>query len=127
MYRYDEFDDKLVGERVEQFRRQVERRLAGELSEDQFKPLRLMNGLYMQLHAYMLRVNVPYGSLSSKQMRSFAHIARTYDKGFGHFTTRQNIQYNWVKLEETQRLELVREAIRAFGPSVRTDQPVESE
>ena len=74
MYRYDEFDDKLVGERVEQFRRQVERRLAGELSEDQFKPLRLMNGLYMQLHAYMLRVNVPYGSLSSKQMRAFAHI-----------------------------------------------------
>ena len=101
MYRYDEFDEKLVGERVEQFRRQVKRRFAGELSEDQFKPLRLMNGLYMQLHAYMLRVNVPYGSLSSRQMRKFAHIARTYDKGFGHFTTRQNIQYNWVKLEDT--------------------------
>jgi len=104
MYRYDEFDAKLVGERVEQFRRQVERRLAGKLSEDQFKPLRLMNGLYMQLHAYMLRVNVPYGSLSAKQMRRFAHIARTYDKGFGHFTTRQNIQYNWINLEETPDL-----------------------
>ena len=124
MYRYDEFDDKLVGERVEQFRRQVERRLAGELSEDQFKPLRLMNGLYMQLHAYMLRVNVPYGSLSSKQMRAFAHIARTYDKGFGHFTTRQNIQYNWVKLEETP--DLLREladvevtAIQSSGNCVR--------
>ena len=104
MYRYDEFDEKLVGERVEQFRRQVDRRMSGELTEDQFKPLRLMNGLYMQLHAYMLRVNVPYGSLSSKQMRAFAHVARTYDKGFGHFTTRQNIQYNWVKLDETPDL-----------------------
>ena len=101
MYRYDEFDQKLVGERVQQFRRQVARRLAGELTEDQFKPLRLMNGLYLQLHAYMLRVNVPYGTLSSRQMRKFAHIARTYDRGFGHFTTRQNIQYNWIKLEQT--------------------------
>jgi sulfite reductase (NADPH) hemoprotein beta-component len=101
MYRYDEFDHKLVTERVAQFRRQVKRRLAGEITEDQFKPLRLMNGLYLQLHAYMLRVNVPYGTLSSRQMRRFAHIARTYDKGFGHFTTRQNIQYNWIKLEET--------------------------
>jgi len=101
MYRYDEFDEKLVAERVEQFHRQVERRVAGELTEDQFKPLRLMNGLYMQLHAYMLRVNVPYGSLSSAQMRKFAHVARTYDKDFGHFTTRQNIQYNWIKLEDT--------------------------
>ena len=100
MYRYDEFDHRLVAERVEQFRRQVQRRMAGELSEDQFKPLRLMNGLYLQLHAYMLRVNVPYGSLSSKQVRKFAHIARVYDKGFGHFTTRQNIQYNWIRLEE---------------------------
>ena len=104
MYRYDEFDQTLVAERVDQFRRQVQRRLAGEISEDQFKPLRLMNGLYMQLHAYMLRVNVPYGSLSSAQMHKFAHIARTYDKGFGHFTTRQNIQYNWVKLEDTPDL-----------------------
>jgi len=101
MYRYDEFDHKLVTERVNQFDRQVQRRLAGDLNEDQFKPLRLMNGLYLQLHAYMLRVNVPYGTLSSAQMRRFAHIARTYDRGFGHFTTRQNIQYNWVKLEDT--------------------------
>lgn len=101
MYRYDEFDHKLVNERVEQFRRQTQRRLNGELTEDQFKPLRLMNGLYLQLHAYMLRVNVPYGCLSSRQLRKLAHIARRYDKGFGHFTTRQNIQYNWIKLEET--------------------------
>jgi sulfite reductase (NADPH) hemoprotein beta-component len=100
MYRYDEFDQTFVNERAAQFRRQVRRRLSGELTEDQFKPLRLMNGLYLQLHAYMLRVNVPYGTLSSRQMRAFAHIARTYDRGFGHFTTRQNIQYNWIKLEE---------------------------
>ena len=100
MYRYDEFDRTLVAERVAQFRRQVRRRLAGELTEDQFKPLRLKNGLYLQLHAYMLRVNVAYGTLSSRQMRRFAHVARTYDRGFGHFTTRQNIQYNWIKLEE---------------------------
>ena len=125
MYRYDEFDQTLVAERVEQFRRQVQRRLTGEISEDQFKPLRLMNGLYMQLHAYMLRVNVPYGSLSSEQMHKFAHIARTYDKGFGHFTTRQNIQYNWVKLEDTP--DLLREladvevtAIQSSGNCVRT-------
>jgi sulfite reductase (NADPH) hemoprotein beta-component len=101
MYRYDEFDERFVNERVAQFRRQVKRRIGGELTEDQFRPLRLMNGLYLQLHAYMLRVNVPYGTLASKQMRKFAYIARTYDKGFGHFTTRQNIQYNWIKLEET--------------------------
>ncbi len=124
MYRYDEFDAKLVNERVEQFRRQVERRLTGTLTEDQFKPLRLMNGLYMQLHAYMLRVNVPYGSLSSRQLRKFAHIARTYDKGFGHFTTRQNIQYNWIKLEETPDLlqelaEVEVNAIQASGNCVR--------
>ena len=101
MYRYDEFDRKLVDERVEQFRRQVDSRISGELSEDRFKPLRLMNGLYLQLHAYMLRVNVPYGCLSSDQLRKLAHIARTYDRGYGHFTTRQNIQYNWIKLEDT--------------------------
>jgi sulfite reductase (NADPH) hemoprotein beta-component len=100
MYRYDEFDARFVNERVAQFRRQVSRRLAGELTEDQFRPLRLMNGLYLQLHAYMLRVNVPYGTLSSRQMRKFALIARTYDRNFGHFTTRQNIQYNWIKLEQ---------------------------
>jgi len=101
MYRYDEFDERFVHERVTQFRRQVQRRLKGELTEDQFRPLRLMNGLYLQLHAYMLRINVPYGTLSSKQMRKFAYIARTYDKNYGHFTTRQNIQYNWIKLEQT--------------------------
>ena len=100
MYRYDEFDQQFVAQRVAQFRRQVKRRLAGELNEDQFRPLRLMNGLYLQLHAYMLRVNVPYGTLSSRQMRQFAHVARKYDRGFGHFTTRQNIQYNWIKLAE---------------------------
>jgi sulfite reductase (NADPH) hemoprotein beta-component len=100
MYRYDEFDARLVNERVEQFRRQANRRLSGELTEDQFKPLRLMNGLYLQLHAYMLRINVPYGAISAKQMRQLAHIARTYDKGYGHFTTRQNIQYNWIQLKE---------------------------
>ncbi len=100
MYRYDEFDQKLVDERVEQFRGQVARRLSGELTEDQFKPLRLMNGLYLQLHAYMLRVAIPYGTLSSRQLRMLAHIARKYDKGYGHFTTRQNIQYNWPKLAD---------------------------
>jgi sulfite reductase (NADPH) hemoprotein beta-component len=98
MYRYDEFDAQFVSERVEQFAGQVERRLKGELTEDQFKPLRLMNGLYLQLHAYMLRIAVPYGTLSSKQMRKLAHITRTYDKDFGHFTTRTNLQLNWIKL-----------------------------
>ena len=98
MYRDDEFDARCVAERTEQFAGQVERRLKGELTEDQFKPLRLMNGLYLQLHAYMLRVAVPYGTISSRQMRMLAHIARKYDKGYGHFTTRQNIQYNWPKL-----------------------------
>jgi len=98
MYRYDEFDARFVAERTAQFKTQVERRLKGELTEDQFKPLRLMNGLYLQLHAYMMRVAVPYGTISSRQMRMLAHIARKYDKGYGHFTTRQNIQYNWPKL-----------------------------
>jgi sulfite reductase (NADPH) hemoprotein beta-component len=98
MYRYDEFDARFVAERTAQFKTQVERRLKGELTEDQFKPLRLMNGLYLQLHAYMLRVAVPYGTISSRQMRMLAHIARKYDKGYGHFTTRQNIQYNWPTL-----------------------------
>jgi len=104
MYRYDEFDARLVNERVAQFRRQTERRLSGELTEDQFKPLRLMNGLYLQLHAYMLRVNVPYGALSSAQMRQLAYVARKYDRGYGHFTTRQNIQYNWVQLKDVPDL-----------------------
>ena len=100
MYRYDEFDAAFVRQRTEQFSHQVKRRLSGELTEDQFRPLRLMNGLYLQLHAYMLRVAVPYGTLNSKQMRKLAHIARTYDRGYGHFTTRQNIQYNWPKLKD---------------------------
>lgn len=99
MYRYDEFDHKIVTDRVNQFRGQVNRRVSGELSEDAFKPLRLMNGVYLQLHAYMLRVAIPYGTLSSKQMRMLAHIARKYDRGYGHFTTRQNIQYNWPSLD----------------------------
>lgn len=101
MYRYDEFDHAFVTSRVAQFRDQVERRLSGELAEDAFKPLRLMNGVYLQLHAYMLRVAIPYGTLNSKQMRMLAHIARKYDRGYGHFTTRQNIQYNWPKLSDT--------------------------
>ena len=100
MYRYDEFDAAFVRDRVSQFRDQVQRRLDGELNEEQFRIHRLMNGLYLQLHAYMLRVAVPYGTLSSKQMRKLAHIARRYDKGFGHFTTRQNIQYNWPALKD---------------------------
>ncbi|NRQ14496.1 nitrite/sulfite reductase [Ensifer sesbaniae] len=101
MYRYDEFDHAFVSSRVEQFRDQVGRRLSGELAEDAFKPLRLMNGVYLQLHAYMLRVAIPYGTLSSRQMRMLAHIARKYDRGYGHFTTRQNIQYNWPRLSDT--------------------------
>jgi len=100
MYRYDEFDAAFVRERTAQFADQVRRRISGELSEDQFRPLRLMNGLYLQLHAYMLRIAVPYGTLNSRQMRMLAHIARTYDRGYGHFTTRQNIQFNWPKLKD---------------------------
>ena len=100
MYRYDEFDATFVSERVEQFRDQVARRLSGELTEDQFKLHRLMNGVYLQLHAYMLRVAIPYGVLSSRQLRKLAHVARRYDKGFAHFTTRQNVQYNWPALAD---------------------------
>ncbi|WP_427450822.1 nitrite/sulfite reductase [Litorimonas sp. WD9-15] len=100
MYRYDEFDAQLVAERTKQFRGQVERRLAGRLSEAEFRPLRLMNGLYLQLHAYMLRVAIPYGTLNSEQMRMLAHLAEKYDRGYGHITTRQNIQYNWPKLPD---------------------------
>ena len=99
-YRYDDYDRTLVGERVEQFRDQVERRISGELTEDEFKPLRLMNGVYLQLHAYMLRIAIPYGTLSSRQLRKLAHIARTYDRGTGHFTTRQNLQFNWPRLSD---------------------------
>ncbi|WP_404713389.1 nitrite/sulfite reductase [Sphingomonas sp. MMS24-J13] len=101
MYRYDEYDQAIVDTRVEEFRDQVNRRLSGEMSEDQFKPLRLMNGLYLQLHAYMLRVAIPYGTLNARQMRMLAHIARKYDRDYGHFTTRQNLQFNWIKLEDT--------------------------
>jgi len=101
MYRYDNYDQALVDERVQQFRDQVRRRVAGELSEDEFKPLRLMNGLYLQLHAYMLRIAIPYGTLSTVQLRKLAEIARRYDKGYGHFTTRQNLQFNWIRLEDT--------------------------
>ncbi|MEM7057988.1 MAG: nitrite/sulfite reductase [Pseudomonadota bacterium] len=100
MYRYDEFDHRFVAERTSEFRGQVQRRLEGSLTEDEFKPLRLMNGLYLQLHAYMLRVAIPYGTLNSRQMRMLAHIAETWDKGYGHFTTRQNIQFNWPKLKD---------------------------
>ncbi|MFZ5726734.1 MAG: nitrite/sulfite reductase [Pseudomonadota bacterium] len=100
MYKYDEYDHAMVEARVAEFSDQVRRRLAGEITEDQFKPLRLMNGLYLQLHAYMLRVAVPYGTLDSRQMRMLAHIARKYDRDYGHFTTRQNIQYNWIKLAD---------------------------
>ena len=100
MYVYDDFDRTLVDERVREFRDQVNRRLSGELTEEEFKPLRLMNGVYLQLHAYMLRIAIPYGTLSSDQLRMLAHVARRYDRNYGHFTTRQNIQFNWIKLEE---------------------------
>ena len=101
MYRYDKYDHLIVKERIAQYRSQVERRINDELTEAEFVPLRLQNGLYMQRHAYMLRIAVPYGLLSSSQMRMFAHIARKYDRGYGHFTTRQNIQFNWIELEQT--------------------------
>ena len=100
MYRYDEFDRAFVTERVAQFRGQVERRLSGEITEDQFKPLRLQNGVYLQLHAYMLRIAVPYGTLSPAQLRMLAFIARKYDRGYGHFTTRQNLQFHWPALKD---------------------------
>ncbi|BCM21724.1 nitrite/sulfite reductase [Mesorhizobium sp. J8] len=100
MYRYDEFDHDFVQARVAEFSDQVKRRLAGEITEDQFRPLRLMNGVYLQLHAYMLRIAVPYGTLNSRQMRMLAHIARKYDKGYGHFTTRQNLQFHWPALAD---------------------------
>jgi sulfite reductase (NADPH) hemoprotein beta-component len=104
MYRYDHYDHQIVKERIAQYTDQVRRRLSGELAEDEFRPLRLQNGLYLQRHAYMLRVAVPYGLLSSAQMRMFATIARKYDRGYGHFTTRQNIQYNWINLEDTPQI-----------------------
>src|SRR5947207_2350581 len=100
MYIYDAFDRRLLAERVTEFRDQVARRLSGELTEEEFKPLRLMNGVYLQLHAYMLRIAIPYGTLSTLQLRKLAEIARKYDRGYGHFTTRQNIQFHWIKLAE---------------------------
>jgi len=104
MYSYSEFDEAFVRERVAQFTQNVERRLDGSLTEDEFRPLRLMNGLYLQLHAYMLRVAIPYGTINPAQMRQLAHIAQTWDKGYGHFTTRQNIQFNWPKLEDVPKM-----------------------
>jgi sulfite reductase (NADPH) hemoprotein beta-component len=124
MYRYDEFDRIFVKERVAEFRSQVERRLDGSLSDDEFKPLRLMNGLYLQLHAYMLRVAIPYGTLSARQMRQLAMIADKWDKGYGHFTTRQNIQFNWPKLSDVPEMldalsEVEMHAIQTSGNCIR--------
>lgn len=124
MYRYDEFDHQFVAERVRQFRDQAERRLAGALTEDEFRPLRLMNGLYLQLHAYMLRIAIPYGTLSSRQMNRLADIAEKWDRGYGHFTTRQNIQFNWIKLEDTADIlaalaEVEMHAIQTSGNCIR--------
>lgn len=130
MYVYDQFDHAFVRDRVKEFSDQVARRLTGEITEDQFKPLRLMNGLYLQLHAYMLRIAVPYGVLSSQQMRRLAHIARTYDRDFGHFTTRQNLQFNWIKLADAPKIleelaEVEMHALQTSGNCIRnttTDQ-----
>jgi sulfite reductase (NADPH) hemoprotein beta-component len=104
MYRYDAIDKEFVADRAAEFREQVTRRLAGEITEDQFKPIRLLNGLYLQLHAYMLRVAIPYGTLTSVKLRKLAHIARTYDKGYGHFTTRTNLQLHWIKLADAPQI-----------------------
>ncbi|MEO1305936.1 MAG: nitrite/sulfite reductase [Pseudomonadota bacterium] len=124
MYRYDEFDAQIVKERVDQFRGQVDRRLSGELLEDEFKPLRLQNGVYLQLHAYMLRVAIPYGQLNGARMRKLAKIARVYDRGYGHMTTRQNIQYNWVALKDipdvlAELAEVEMHAIQTSGNCIR--------
>ncbi|MGZ6016473.1 MAG: nitrite/sulfite reductase, partial [Phenylobacterium sp.] len=100
MYRYDDLDRQMLEDRTSEFRLQTARRLAGEITEDQFKPLRLMNGLYLQMHAYMLRIAIPYGTLSTTQLRRLAHVARAYDKGYGHFTTRTNLQLHWIKLRD---------------------------
>ncbi len=124
MYRYDEFDHDFVRARVAEFRDQVERRLSGELTEDEFKPLRLMNGVYLQLHAYMLRIAIPYGTLSSRQLRKLAQIGRVYDRDYGHFTTRQNLQFNWIKLEDMPAIldelaEVEMHAIQTSGNCIR--------
>ncbi|UOA26933.1 nitrite/sulfite reductase [Pseudosulfitobacter sp. DSM 107133] len=124
MYTYTDFDAAFVAERNRQFRAQVERRIDGSLTEDEFKPLRLMNGLYLQLHAYMLRVAIPYGTLSSRQMDQLAYLAETWDKGYGHFTTRQNIQYNWPELRDVPDMldalgEVQMHAIQTSGNTIR--------
>ena len=124
MYQYDAVDQEFVADRAREFREQVARRLSGELSEDQFKTLRLMNGLYLQLHAYMLRIAIPYGSLNGRQMRRLAHIGRTYDRGYGHFTTRQNLQFHWIKLRDApdildQLAEVDMHAIQTSGNCIR--------
>ena len=124
MYKYDRYDQAMVDARVEEFRDQTRRRIDGHLTDDQFKPLRLKNGLYLQLHAYMLRVAIPYGTLDSRQMRALAEIARKYDRGYGHITTRQNIQYNWIKLEEAPDIladlaKVEMHAIQTSGESIR--------
>ena len=119
MYRYDHFDQHIVDERVAQFRDQTRRYLAGELSDDEFRPLRLQNGLYIQKYAPMLRVAIPYGQLSSRQLRTLAHIGRAYDRGYGHFSTRQNIQYNWPHVEQVPDIlaELARVQMHAIQTS----------
>ena len=124
MYSYSDFDTAFIAERNRQFRAQVERRIAGNLTEDEFKPLRLMNGLYLQLHAYMLRVAIPYGTLNSRQMRQLAYLAERWDKGYGHFTTRQNIQYNWPELKDVPDMldalaEVGMHAIQTSGNTIR--------
>ena len=124
MYKYTQFDTDFVRQRNAQFRTQIERRLNGSLTEDEFKPLRLMNGLYLQLHAYMLRVAIPYGSLNGGQMRQLAMIAERWDKGYGHFTTRQNIQFNWPKLPDVADIldalgEVDMHAIQTSGNTIR--------
>src|SRR5712664_340093 len=124
MYQYDELDQAFVDQRVAEFRDQTRRHLAGQLSEDEFRPLRLRNGLYIQRHAPMLRLAIPYGLLSARQMRMLAHVARTWDRGYGHFTTRQNIQFNWPRLEDSpdilQALATVQmHAIQTSGNCVR--------
>ena len=124
MYRYDTVDKEFVADRVAEFREQVERRLAGEITEDQFKPIRLLNGLYLQLHAYMLRIAIPYGTLNSAKLRKLAWIAKTYDQGYGHFTTRTNLQLHWIKLKDApeildQLAEVGLHAIQTSGNDIR--------
>jgi sulfite reductase (NADPH) hemoprotein beta-component len=124
VYKYDQYDQAMVDTRVEEFRDQVRRRIAGKMDDDQFKPLRLKNGLYLQLHAYMLRIAIPYGTLDSRQLRKLAHIARTYDRGYGHFTTRQNLQFHWIKLQDAPDIlaelaEVEMHCIQTSGESIR--------